>query len=306
MPPNDIRPNRANPRVHFPELTLEALADSIDEAGVLVPVTVHEDPDGDPTPYVLIDGERRWRCARDLGLEKIPANILEEPDDLDNLLTMFNIHMVREPWQDMPTARALGKVMELTGIDNVDELHQRTGLSKTKIKQYKHALTLSQEHQEMVETGRVPLNFFTELRKHAINPLRRRRPALYQEIGEENIVEAFVQKRLSGVNTDTVELRRVSPIIQVAYDEAGGMDGESDLDNVIRELVTDPSMSVSDAYENSVELVVEAGKFATQCLQLVKKFDRLMSRIDDEEETERELVVKAVRNLIDELGARID
>lgn len=301
--PKKIRANQENPRVHFPQITMDALTESIDKTGVLVPVAVYEDSSDAQAPYVLIDGERRWKCALKVGLEEIPVNVLDEPNEVDNLLTMFHIHNVREPWMDMPTARALGLVMRRTGIESVDELHQMTGLSKMKIKQYQHALQLPIEYQELIESGAVPLNYFTELRKHLISPLRRRRPALFAELGEDAIMAAFVQKRLDGVNTDTVELRNASQIVNVAFQAAGGETGETDLDNVIRDLVREPSMTVSQAYENSVEMVVEAGRFAQQCMQLVQRYDRLIDRVEDASE---EAVVKdALRRLFAELELRL-
>ena len=301
--PKEIRANKENPRVHFPQITMDSLAESIDNTGVLVPLAVYEDAvEGEP-PYVLIDGERRWKCALRLGLDAVPANVLDEPDDVKNLLTMFHIHNVREPWMDMPTARALGLVMNRTGVTSVDELHQMTGLSKLKIKQYQHALELPPEYQELIENQQVPLNYFVELRKHLISPLKRRRPVLFEELGEKGILDAFVQKRLNGVNTDTVELRNASQIVNVAFQAAGGETGETDLDNVIRDLVQKPMMTVSEAYENSVEMVVEAGRFAQQCMQLVQKYDRLMVRIEDE--AEEAVVREAVRKLIAELTVRL-
>src|SRR4051794_33533698 len=112
--PKQIRKNRENPRLHFPRERLDELAASIDRKGVLVPISVYENPDAE-TQYVLIDGERRWRCSLQLGRPDIPAMVIDEPDDTENLLTMFEIHKVRDDWDNMPTAWALGKLMERTG-----------------------------------------------------------------------------------------------------------------------------------------------------------------------------------------------
>lgn len=70
--PKRVRKNRENPRLHFPQERLDGLEASIDRKGVLVPVSVYESPDAE-TQYVLIDGERRWRCSLRLGRESIPA-----------------------------------------------------------------------------------------------------------------------------------------------------------------------------------------------------------------------------------------
>ena len=70
LPLASIKPNRFQPRDHFDEEALGLLADSIREVGVLQPVLVR--PAGDDE-YELIAGERRWRAARRVGLQTIPA-----------------------------------------------------------------------------------------------------------------------------------------------------------------------------------------------------------------------------------------
>ena len=76
LPTSAIKPNRFQPRGHFDEEALGALADSIREVGVLQPILVRPVDDG----YELIAGERRWRAARRVGLQMIPA-LVRETDD---------------------------------------------------------------------------------------------------------------------------------------------------------------------------------------------------------------------------------
>lgn len=87
---SEIDPNPSNPRLLFPKEELERLAESIDLEGILVPITVFQKNNR----FVLVDGERRFRCARELGLEKVPALIVEEKSEHDVLVQMFNIHLV--------------------------------------------------------------------------------------------------------------------------------------------------------------------------------------------------------------------
>jgi ParB family chromosome partitioning protein len=71
-----IRPNPAQPRVHFDEDSIAELADSIAERGVLQPILVR--PDGEN--FQLVAGERRWRAAQRAQLHAIPA-IVRDIDD---------------------------------------------------------------------------------------------------------------------------------------------------------------------------------------------------------------------------------
>ncbi len=77
LPLASISPNRFQPRDHFDEEALSQLADSIREVGVLQPVLVRPAGEGQ---YELIAGERRWRAARRVGLQTIPA-LVRETDD---------------------------------------------------------------------------------------------------------------------------------------------------------------------------------------------------------------------------------
>src|SRR4051794_37212956 len=85
--PDAIRKNPDNPRMIFREQEMIELLDSIARTGIQVPLTVYED-----RGYVILDGERRWRCAKRLNLKRVPCIIHPKPSKLENLLMMFNIH----------------------------------------------------------------------------------------------------------------------------------------------------------------------------------------------------------------------
>src|SRR3954452_22187671 len=152
LPPEKILANPENPRMYFRDPGLNQLADSIEESGgVLVPVYVYPDPEQEGF-YRLIDGERRWKIAQRLGLETIPALVRPSaPDPEKNIIEMFNIHKVREDWEDMPTARALQQVMERNDTQDPDELRRLTGVSKEQISRFQLILELPTQYQEMIE-----------------------------------------------------------------------------------------------------------------------------------------------------------
>jgi len=157
----DVLPNDQNPRLLFPQEELDRLAESIDQTGILVPIVVYP-KDG---KYILVDGERRFRGAQTLGHSKVPAVITGEKTGLELLEQMFNIHLIREPWQDMPTARALQQLVEhlkrRNGTDPTDaELELETGLSLERVRRFRYVITLPDEWQQYIQTGTIPLNFF--------------------------------------------------------------------------------------------------------------------------------------------------
>jgi ParB family chromosome partitioning protein len=79
---DDIRANPRQPRSVFDEDALAELVASIREIGLLQPIVVRPVPDAGSAPhYELVAGERRWRAAREAGLEAIPAIVRETADD---------------------------------------------------------------------------------------------------------------------------------------------------------------------------------------------------------------------------------
>lgn len=269
-----------NPRIHFTQAEMQRLMESIDEQGVLVPILVY--PNGDR--FILVDGERRWRSAKELGLKSIPAVVTEPQTEREHLIQMFNIHMVREPWNNMPTAWALERLIKELGTDDDKTLREASGLGVDQIKRLKHALDLPKDYQKYIDDGSIPLNFFWELHRHVIEPLAKRRPALWEEFEENEVLKAFVDKRLQGTLTDTVSLRKVNPIIRVAEEEAGAPEDPSPLDETIVDLIRNTSTTIDDAYEDSVEVVVEADRLEKKSTRLMKSFERLWSKASTEEE----------------------
>jgi ParB family transcriptional regulator, chromosome partitioning protein len=94
VPISHIRPNAFQPRSHFDEESMGALALSIREVGLLQPVLVRQ-LDDEEDSYELIAGERRWRAARRAGLQTIPV-LVQVADDVASLeqALVENLHRV--------------------------------------------------------------------------------------------------------------------------------------------------------------------------------------------------------------------
>lgn len=81
IPVEDLLPNPHQPRQHFEKQALEQLADSIKQYGILQPLVVTPLGKGQ---YAIIAGERRWRAARQAGLEKVPV-VVRTTKELERL-----------------------------------------------------------------------------------------------------------------------------------------------------------------------------------------------------------------------------
>src|SRR5258706_7602252 len=148
--PDEIRKNPENPRLIFREEEMNDLLESIREVGVRVPISVYQDNQ----KYVLLDGERRWRCSKKLNLSAVPAIVQPKPTKLDNLLMMFNIHNVRVDWDIMPMALKLGdvrKMLESEGKPATPKaLAGLTGMKVAAVRRALELLDLPKRFQEMM------------------------------------------------------------------------------------------------------------------------------------------------------------
>ena len=95
-----------------------------------------------------------------------------------------------------------------------------------------------------------------------------------------------MEKRLNGYITDVVSLRKVMAIIRIAEREVDDPTQPSVLDDTIRELVHNDEYTIDDAYQDTVEVIVEADKLERRTDNMVKSFERLFDRARTKEETE--------------------
>jgi ParB family transcriptional regulator, chromosome partitioning protein len=162
---NELHPNPHNPRTLFDRRPLEVLKESISKVGILVPLTVYHD--SRRKHYVILDGQRRWICAQALGLGKVPVNEVAEPTLVQNIVTMFQIHKLREDWELMPTALKLELLMDEMEERNDKKLGELTGLDQAVVQRCKKLLDYPKKYQDMMldpdPEKRVKADFFIEL-----------------------------------------------------------------------------------------------------------------------------------------------
>src|SRR5829696_1976224 len=148
VPVELIEPNPRQPRRHFDEEALIALADSVRERGLLQPVLVREAPDG---RYELIAGERRWRAAQLAGLSVMPAAIRSDTDAESLELALIE-NMAREDLNPIEEARACAALVEELGLTRED-VGRRVGRSRVAVSNLLRLLDLPDEALAMLEAG---------------------------------------------------------------------------------------------------------------------------------------------------------
>lgn len=142
VPVDKVTANPFQPRKEFDEETLEELAQSIRQQGVITPITVRRMPDG---TYQLIAGERRWRASQRAGLKEIPAYVRAASDNqMMEMALVENIQ--RENLNAMEVALAYRSLIEECRLTH-EELSEKMGKNRSTITNYLRLLNLPAETQ---------------------------------------------------------------------------------------------------------------------------------------------------------------
>lgn len=240
---SEISANPFNPRLIFDPDDLNELKKSISKVGILVPLTVYKNTKNFPkTPFILLDGERRWRCAQELGMETIPANVIDEPsDDTQNILYMFNIHHFRKEWALFPTALKLETVIEKLGTDQESVLSDFTGVSRSMIRRCKALLWYPIKYRDilMEKGGKISTDFFIELYPIAFrmaNEIEYRYPT-----GTEELVDKMIKKFLEQSSFyDVKELRDIRKAMGY-FDKSGNI---QEFTNILTEFLNNADLGL--------------------------------------------------------------
>ena len=179
-----ISPNLSQPRRHFDESSLEELAGSVRERGVLQPVLVRPLENGS---YGLVAGERRWRAARIAGLQTIPA-LISSYDDLEALAAALIENIARKDLNPVEEARAYVTLAQEFGLTQ-QQIGDLVGRSRAGIAHLTRILNLSDEILELLEHGELS-------GAHGRALLMAKNPESHQELAREAIEQEWSTRTL--------------------------------------------------------------------------------------------------------------
>tara|TARA_B100001029_G_C15025803_1_gene433547 strand:+ start:270 stop:1154 length:885 start_codon:yes stop_codon:yes gene_type:complete len=144
-----IIPNRNQPRQVFEEGGIEDLINSIKEKGILQPITVRELSSG---KFELIAGERRFRASQAIGLEKMPAYILDVKNDEDMLEMALVENIQREDLNPLEEAEGYLLLTEKYNLTQ-KEVSKRIGKSRPVIANRMRLLKLPVQIRNALKEG---------------------------------------------------------------------------------------------------------------------------------------------------------
>lgn len=148
LPISQVEPGLNQPRKRFDPDSLSELADSIRIHGVIQPLTVRRLSSG---YYQIIAGERRWRAAKEAGLDEIPAVIIEADDRKVMELGLIE-NLQREDLNPAEEARGYQTLMAEYGLTQ-EQVAQRMGKSRPAVTNALRLLNLPEDLMALVEDG---------------------------------------------------------------------------------------------------------------------------------------------------------
>lgn len=256
--PRRIQKNPENPRLIFHQDELDALQKSIATQGILVPLAVYMHGD----KYVLLDGERRWRCAVKLSLPRVPVIVQPQPDRLQNILMMFAIHNARRDWDPLPTAYKLRELEQEYQKRNgrppsETELAQLASLERGEVRRLRQLLGLPAVYrEELMEELKKPRSEQVLTVDHVLETTKgvaalEKRGIVTADTRDE-VRRAIISKFRSKVETNTVAPRQLSRIARaVDRNEIPVTTARK----VVTELVKNPKFTIGAAFASSIEHV---------------------------------------------------
>lgn len=144
---SEIEPNKNQPRRHFDEAAITALADSIRQHGLIQPILVRSTGTG----YQIVAGERRWRACRMLGMSEISA-IIKDFSDSETAQIALIENIQREDLNPIEEAAAYKELMDKYEMTQ-EALSKAVGKSRPAIANAVRLLNMPEQVQELVKKG---------------------------------------------------------------------------------------------------------------------------------------------------------
>jgi ParB family chromosome partitioning protein len=195
----EVSPNPLQPRMKFDPDSIEELARSMRESGVIQPILVV--PEGET--YKIIVGERRWRAAQKAGLRKIPVLIRQIPIERQLEISLIeNLH--REDLNPLEIARVYERLIRELGYTQ-EVIADRVGKDRTSVSNYLRLLNLPELVQGYLSENQISMGHARALLalEGAESQI-----SLAREIVQKNLTVREVERIISGRRRRKSTLRR--------------------------------------------------------------------------------------------------
>ena len=203
-----IEPNREQPRKHFDEASLQELADSIKQYGLISPILVQDRKEY----YEIIAGERRWRAAKIAGLKEIPVIIRDYTDrEIAEIALIENVQ--REDLNPIEEAMGYKRLIEEFDLKQ-EEVAECVSKSRSAITNSMRLLKLPEEVQKLLVDNQISVGHARTLL--AIDDAEKQ-IEIAQKIINENLSVREVEKLVKNLDKPVKEKAIPDAQLQAIY-----------------------------------------------------------------------------------------
>ncbi len=149
----EVFPNPDQPRRHFKDSDMQSLSRSISDRGVLQPLWVRKRPEGEG--FQIVAGERRWRAAKQVGLDSLPVIIMASGEE-DTLTLALVENLQRASLSPIEEAKAYKQLIEAHGLTQ-EQCAVSVGKDRSTVANLLRVLQLPKSVQSALEEGKLTL-----------------------------------------------------------------------------------------------------------------------------------------------------
>ncbi len=203
-----IEPDRNQPRKSFNKDSLEELAQSIKEHGLIEPLTVQDNG----THYSIINGERRWRACKIAGIREVPV-IIKNYDDTQKVVISLIDNLQREDLNPIEEAEAYQRLIDEFQLRQ-EEVAQKVSKNRSTITNALRLLKLSEDVRDMVAQGVLSMG-----QARALLPVTdpQQQKALADRIVAENLSVREVERLVKNLGKSKPQKKPDDPALEAIY-----------------------------------------------------------------------------------------
>ena len=160
VPLSYVHPDPIQPREDFEEEEMKKLKESIEDRGIMSPITVEHQGTNN---YLIIDGERRYRTAIALKMTTVPINILKDKmTPIERNVIRFQLQETHKSWTVFEKAKAMSAIKEELGL-TIDELAKSLAIHKATCQRYLQILSLDIASRKILVAEKIPFVYIEKL-----------------------------------------------------------------------------------------------------------------------------------------------
>ena len=259
----DLRAGTFQPREYFDEEKLQELALSIKENGVIQPILVRWEEE--ESVYQIVAGERRWRAAKQAGLEVIPA-VIRNLTDKEAAEAALIENIQRQSLTAIEEAEGYKTLQEHFSYTQ-EQLAERLGKSRSHIANMLRLLTLPKEVKELINTRAISMGHARALIK-SNNPIEDAYKIIENGLSVRE-AEKFTEGNLRKNGINSKKNSSQSSLHKKSKDEV------KDEDIVVLET----SLSRSLGLKVTINCDKEVGGIVSVCYNNMSELDRILQKL---------------------------